>query len=89
MAGMQKISFIFLLGLLSCKGVNKDKPVPLIRPEREIDKVKLTDLKNKAIELKQYERKTIFINFWATWCKPVLKKCLLLKKLNIFCKMKM
>jgi thiol-disulfide isomerase/thioredoxin len=40
----------------------------------EIDKVKLTNLSNSPIDLGQYDGKTIFINFWATWCKPCLEE---------------
>ena len=64
------ISSAFLFGLLSCNGEDKEKPIPITRIDKEIDKVKLTDLKDKPIDLKQYDGKTVFINFWATWCKP-------------------
>lgn len=36
----------------------------------EIEKVKLTNLKGESIDLKQFKGKVLFINFWATWCKP-------------------
>jgi thiol-disulfide isomerase/thioredoxin len=32
--------------------------------------MKLTDLSNDPVYLTKYKGKTIFINFWATWCKP-------------------
>lgn len=51
--------------------MDKDKPVSLF-PDRPFDKLRLTDLKSKSIDPKQYERKTIFLNFWATWCKPCI-----------------
>ncbi len=41
---------------------------------REIDKIRLTDMSGTSISLKQFEGKTIFINFWATWCKPCIKE---------------
>jgi len=40
----------------------------------ELDKIKLSDLNHQPISLTQYQGKTIFINFWATWCKPCLKE---------------
>ena len=70
MTVIQTISFAFLFGLLSCNGDPKEKPITINRPDKEIDKVKLTDLKDRPIDQKQYDGKTIFINFWATWCKP-------------------
>lgn len=63
-----KISFALLL-LFGCKGVDKDEPVPVL-PDSVFNKVKLTDLKANPISLKEYNGKTIFLNFWATWCKP-------------------
>ena len=57
--------------LLGCKEINKDKPVP-VPSGNPIDKVRLTDLENKPVDLKEYHGKTIFVNFWATWCKPCI-----------------
>lgn len=74
MIGMRIICFALLFGLLGCNGESKDKSVPVIRQDREFDKVKLTDLKHRPIDLKQYEGKTVFINFWATWCKPCIEE---------------
>jgi thiol-disulfide isomerase/thioredoxin len=39
-----------------------------------ISKVKLADLHGQPVDLKQYSGKTVFINFWATWCKPCLQE---------------
>ena len=69
MTSIQRISLVFLTGLFCCKGMDKDKPIPIL-PDRPFEKVRLTDLENKPIGLKQYEGKIIFLNFWATWCKP-------------------
>jgi thiol-disulfide isomerase/thioredoxin len=59
-------------GIVSCKENGKDEPVASSRAESEIDKVKLTNLNNSPVDLKIYHGKTVFINFWATWCKPCL-----------------
>ena len=37
-----------------------------------IDNIKLVDLDNNRIDLKQLAGKKIFLNFWATWCKPCI-----------------
>ena len=37
-----------------------------------VDNIKLVDLNNEPIDLKQYQGKKIFLNFWATWCKPCI-----------------
>lgn len=67
----QRISFLLLLCFLGCKGVEKEK-IPAATSVRLFDKVRLTDLENNYIDLKQYKGKTIFLNFWATWCKPCI-----------------
>jgi thiol-disulfide isomerase/thioredoxin len=74
MNSIYKIAVIVLLGIAGCKGKDKDQSVTSIRSGSEIDKIKLTYLDYKPIDLKQYRDKTIFINFWATWCKPCLEE---------------
>ncbi len=37
-----------------------------------IDQIKLVDLDNQPLDLKQYAGKKVFLNFWATWCKPCI-----------------
>lgn len=67
-----RIGFILIILLVSgCKEVSKDKPVAALQ-ETVLGKVKLSDLKNNSFSLKQFEGKTIFLNFWATWCKPCI-----------------
>ncbi len=36
--------------------------------------IKLTNLNGEPIDLKQYSGKTIFLNFWATWCRPCIEE---------------
>ena len=37
-----------------------------------VDNIKLIDLDNNPIDLSKYGGKRIFLNFWATWCKPCI-----------------
>jgi len=37
-----------------------------------VDNIKLVGLDNKEVDLKQFAGKKIFLNFWATWCKPCI-----------------
>ncbi len=55
---------LLLLGIFSCSG---DKL-------KDIAKVKLKELTAQPIDLTQYEGKAVFINFWATWCKPCIQE---------------
>jgi thiol-disulfide isomerase/thioredoxin len=53
---------LIFFGFLGCS-VNKDN---------DISKVKLKELTGQSIDLAQFEGKAVFINFWATWCKPCI-----------------
>ena len=59
-----RLFYLFLFTLLACSG-NKDS---------DIVKVKLKELKGQTIDLNQYQGKAVFINFWATWCKPCIQE---------------
>jgi thiol-disulfide isomerase/thioredoxin len=68
------IIILLLIGLTGCNNSPVEKPASTSQVMREIDKIRLTDLKGQSIDLKTYEGKTIFINFWATWCKPCVQE---------------
>ncbi len=65
-----KIAVLFILGTVSCKG--KEKEIVASQSGTDIEKVQLTDLNGQLLNIKQYAGKTVFINFWATWCKPCI-----------------
>ena len=74
MNSVYKIVAVLIIGIVSCKGKIKDQTVTLQQPESETYKMKLTHLNNRPIDLGQYRENTLFINFWATWCKPCLEE---------------
>ena len=39
-----------------------------------LDAIELVDLDNNPIDLRSFHGKTIFLNFWATWCKPCIQE---------------
>ena len=59
-----RLFYLLLFVLLGCSG---DK-------DYEIANVKLKELNNRSIDLAEYQGKTVFINFWATWCKPCIQE---------------
>jgi len=71
---IRKISIALLFGIFACKGGAKDKSASHTLKDREIDKIRLKDLNGEPIRLEKYKGKTIFINFWATWCKPCIEE---------------
>ena len=71
MITLRLLSLSVVLLFISCKEVNKDKPVTIL-PDTTFEKIKLADLKSNSFSLKQYAGKAIFLNFWATWCKPCI-----------------
>ncbi len=41
-------------------------------PEKLVDRIKLIDLEGNNVPLESFRGKTVFLNFWATWCRPCL-----------------
>lgn len=68
------VAIFILIVFRGCSSGEKENPNSSSELVRDIDKIKLTDINGQAISLQQYEGKTIFINFWATWCKPCVKE---------------
>ncbi len=66
------IALVLLIGIGGCKETPKEKKNVIAQSGIDIDKIQLTDLAGQPYEIKQYNGKTVFINFWATWCKPCI-----------------
>ncbi|TBR18029.1 MAG: TlpA family protein disulfide reductase [Chitinophagaceae bacterium] len=60
-----------LMPLYSCND-QKKKPGEVLH--NKISSISLVNLKGEKINTSQFAGKTIFINFWATWCKPCLEE---------------
>ena len=71
---IRKISLVLLLGIFSCHGKNNDKPLPGGDKDLKMNTIRLKDLNGQSIDLETYKGKTIFINFWATWCQPCVEE---------------
>lgn len=73
-----QLAIFIVVVFIGCKEKPKNgqqsKPTTVSQASPDIDKVKLTSLDGKPIDLSQYKGKTIFLNFWATWCKPCVEE---------------
>ncbi|MBL7847327.1 MAG: TlpA family protein disulfide reductase [Cyclobacteriaceae bacterium] len=58
---------LFLLFVFGCASPSKESGMKLSRFD-------LVTLSGEAIDMSQYEGKTVFINVWATWCKPCVQE---------------
>jgi thiol-disulfide isomerase/thioredoxin len=77
---VHKIFFIVLIGIIACNGKKNIPSAPEEQGELQLNKILLKDLKGGPLSLGQYKGKTVFINFWATWCKPCLEEMPYIKK---------
>src|SRR6266481_490325 len=49
------------------------KVIPILQPMKEVaptPEFSLASPEGKKISLKDFRGKTLFLNFWATWCEP-------------------
>lgn len=61
------LSLLVSLILLGCSVPSKEKAVAM-------ESFQLTTLTGEAIDMKSFAGKTVFINVWATWCKPCVQE---------------
>jgi thiol-disulfide isomerase/thioredoxin len=66
--------FVLLLGINSCRERSTEKETTPAREQKPVATVKLTDLDGQPVNLEAFRGKTVFINFWATWCKPCIQE---------------
>ena len=71
---MRGILFTILLGWMACNEPASDKDTKPENDQKKITTVKLADLNGRPINLDQFKGRTIFLNFWATWCKPCIRE---------------
>lgn len=71
---MRYILFSIVFGLIACNEPVGDENAASAGDRKKRPTVKLSDLDGQAISLDQFKGRTVFINFWATWCKPCIEE---------------
>ena len=88
MPEIRSLSFLvvnlIVAGLLlqSCKQGQNSESTELEVTEGTDEGIQLLDLEGNAINLEDYRGKVIFLNFWATWCKPCIAEMPSIEKLS-------
>lgn len=77
---ISRLCIVILFGTLACKDATRKQLDTGSLLQKSIGKMKLTDLNDQPVDLTNYKGKTVFINFWATWCKPCLEEMPSIKK---------
>jgi len=67
-----KYYLIIPLLLLACTSQKSENATAT--EKLKLKDIQLETLEGEKIDLTDYKGKTIFINFWATWCKPCLQE---------------
>jgi thiol-disulfide isomerase/thioredoxin len=76
MKKLTSVSGVLIFTLFLCLGCSS-KPKE-DKEEKEADiglgDVELANLTGEKIDMDQFKNKIVFINFWATWCKPCIQE---------------
>lgn len=68
-----------IVGFACNQSIKTEPATPLIK-HPEMAEIELLDLKMQPVNLENHKGKTIFINFWATWCKPCVEEMASIEK---------
>ena len=71
---LRKTGWLFFIVLAGRNNAKENKTAEISSPELQLSKIKLTSLEGRPINYDAYKGKILFINFWATWCKPCLEE---------------
>ena len=74
MINLRYTGWLFLIVLFSCKDDKVVEAVASLQTELKPSMIRLATMNGQSVNMDLYKGKTIFINFWATWCKPCLQE---------------
>lgn len=80
------LAIVCLLLFLGCKEAPKKEAqstaVETVIPEVEELVSTFQDLEGNPIELTDYKGKKVFLNYWATWCRPCIEEMPAIERLQ-------
>ena len=68
------VAFLIVVFSSACNNNLQNESKPALIENSDLSKIKLFSLQGEAIDLNKYKGKAIFLNFWATWCKPCVEE---------------
>lgn len=69
-----KLLIITLFFIISCNEADQKQDDNQSKSGIALTNIQLNSLDGTSFNLSQYKGKTVFLNFWATWCKPCLQE---------------
>ena len=69
------ILFIFLTNNVLANDVSEIKNIVIHKDLKVYDNVIFLDKNDKKINIKEFNGSLLLLNFWATWCEHVKKRC--------------
>ena len=74
MSIISKFIVVLIIGIIGCVGTDNDKTSFTSGTDQQYSGIRLKGLDEQIIDLRKYKGKTIFINVWATWCRPCIEE---------------
>lgn len=74
MKNIRYTGWLILIVLFACNNNKVIGPESSDKVEFNTSMIRLTGLNGQTVNLNQFKGKTLFMNFWATWCKPCLEE---------------
>jgi thiol-disulfide isomerase/thioredoxin len=66
---VRSLFILLLITMVGCSSGKKEQQFAVVASQ-----MVLTDLNGNDVDLKDYQGKMIFVNFWATWCRPCIQE---------------
>ncbi len=58
------------------------QPALSVPEDDRLERIHMTDLQGRALTMADFAGKAVFLNFWATWCKPCVQEMNYIQRLH-------